>query len=175
MSDTFSALTDKIDLGAEITTEDYKAAIKGATKARAAVTYFIWKTLREMCPEVDATSVLVRAYEKYGTYMGAKWGQVQNAAEALVAQTSKGGYLVFEQEFIACGEEYAQKDFHCCPHIEMFRELGATDEEIKILCQDILSAGDYGNMLPHEKVRLEFKKQIGAGDDRCEYCVYKCE
>ncbi|SHH97018.1 L-2-amino-thiazoline-4-carboxylic acid hydrolase [Sporobacter termitidis DSM 10068] len=174
MSGEFEKLEAKIALDAPITRDEYKAAVKGAIQARSAVTYFIWKTLKEMYPEADATAVLVRAYEKFGAYSGSKWGDINNAAEALTAQTSKGGYLAFEQEFIACGGDYAQKDFHCCPHIEMFRELGATDEEIKILCRDILSAGDYGNMLPHDGVRLEFKKQIGMGDDHCEYCVYKC-
>ena len=169
----FDGLKKKIALDAPLTNEDYKAAVKGAIQGRSAVTYFIWKTLQEMYPQVDATAVLAKAYEKFGVYAGAKWGDIPDAGAALTAQTSKGGYLAFEQEFIACGAEYAQKDFHACPHIEMFRARGATPEEIKVLCQDILSAGDYGNLAPHKGVKLEFKKQIGAGDDHCEYCLSK--
>lgn len=171
MESEFEALEEKISLDERPTNEDYAAALKGAIQSRAAITYLIWKTLQEAYPDVDATKVLGDAYRAYGRYYGEKWEHVEDAASALLAQTSKGGYLVFGQTFKASGPEYAQKDFGSCPHMEMFRMLGASDEEMKILCQDILSEGDYGNFDPHEGVSLEFKKQIGAGDDHCEYCV----
>ena len=173
MDEGIKKLNEKINLDEQLTNEQFKAALKGAHKSRAYVTYFVWKTMQEMYPEIDATKVMEEAYRKFGVYCGKKWGEVNGADEALIKQTSKGGYLVFEQEFIACTPDYAQKNFHACPHMEAFDDLGATPEEKKVLCQVILSAGDYGNMDPHEKVTLEFKKQIGNGDDHCEYCVSK--
>lgn len=173
MDEGIKKLNDKIKLDEQITNEQFKTALKGAHKARAYVTYFVWKVLQEMHPEIDATKVMEEAYRRFGVYSGAKWGEIGGADEALIAQTSKGGYLVFEQEFIACTPDYAQKNFHACPHMEAFTDLGATAEEKKTLCQIILSAGDYGNMEPHDAVTLEFKSQIGAGDDCCAYCVSK--
>ena len=166
---------EKVTAPDSVSIKQFQLAVEGAIKARSKVTYLVWKELKEQCPEVDATKVMASAYEKFGELAGETWGDIENPGQALIAQSSMGGYLVFDQTLTECSETYAQKTFHHCPHIEAFRELGATDEEIKILCQDILSAGDYGNMNPHDKVRLEFRKQIGAGDDTCEYCVVPCE
>ena len=90
---------------------------------------------------------------------------------AIVSAQKGRAMISYLQELQAYSEDYAQKDFHFCPHVEAARELGATPEELRFFCQEILSAGDYGNMEPHPNVKLEFKKQIGAGDDHCEYCV----
>lgn len=164
---------DKLDLEAPITQEVYRNAIVAAQKGRAMICYLIWKQMKEMYPDIDADGVMIKAYERFGVINGEKWGKVENAKQALLAQSSKSGYLVFQQELKAYSEDHAQKDFHYCPHIAAIKELGATAEEIKFFCQEILSAGDYGNMIPHPCVKLEFKAQIGAGDDHCEYCVTK--
>ncbi|MGI6182152.1 MAG: L-2-amino-thiazoline-4-carboxylic acid hydrolase [Agathobaculum sp.] len=164
---------DKLNLDAEITPEIYRNAIVSAQKGRAMISYLVWKKMKEMYPEIDADAVMIATYREFGIINGKKWGNIENAKQSLLAQSSKSGYLVFQQELQAYSEDYAQKDFHFCPHIEAAKELGATPEEIKFFCQEILSAGDYGNMEPHPCVKLEFKKQIGAGDDHCEYCVSK--
>lgn len=164
---------DKLNLDGEITREAYRDAVVSAQKGRAMVSYLIWKKMKEMAPEIDADAVMIAAYREFGVINGQKWGTVGNARQSLLAQSSLSGYLAFRQELQAYTEDYAQKDFHYCPHIDAARELGATPEEIRFFCQEILSAGDYGNMEPHPGVRLTFKKQIGAGDDRCEYCVSK--
>lgn len=171
MKDDFTALEEKIDLGSTLTDDDLRRQLKGAIQGRSALTYFVWKVLGEQFGEQQATELLAEAYRRYGRHYGEQWGTVHNAAEALLAQTSKGGYLTFDQEFTACTPAYAQKDFHACPHMEMFRALGATPEEMKTLCQDVLSEGDYANLDSHPGVTLTFKKQIGAGDNHCEYCL----
>lgn len=164
---------DKLNLDAEITKEDYRNAIVSAQKARAMICYLIWKEMKLQYPEIDADKVMIEASEKFGILNGKKWGKIENAKQSLYAQSSKSGYLVFKQDLVAYSEDYAQKNFGYCPHIDAIKALGATEEEIKFFCQEILSAGDYGNMIPHPAVKLEFKKQIGAGDDHCEYCVSK--
>lgn len=164
---------DKLNLDGEITREDYRNAIVSAQKGRAMVSYLIWKEMKEQYPEIDADKVMIKAYEKFGIINGEKWGKIDNAKQALYAQSSKSGYLVFQQNLVDYSEDYAQKNFGYCPHMDAAKALGATPEELKFFCQEILSAGDYGNMIPHSGVKLEFKKQIGAGDDHCEYCVTK--
>ena len=164
---------DKLHLDAEITPEEYRTAIVSAQKGRAMVSYLIWKEMKKHFPAEEVDAVMIAAYEQFGIINGKKWGEIHTAKESLRAQSSKSGYLVFQQELQAYSDDYAQKDFHYCPHIDAVKELGATPEEIKFFCQEILSAGDYGNMIPHPCVKLEFKKQIGNGDDHCEYCVTK--
>lgn len=163
----------KLNLDAQPTNEDLRKAVSAANKARSMIMYLIWKEMKEQYPEIDVDKVMIKASENFGIYNGKKWGNITNAKEALYAQSSKAGYLVFQQELVDYTEEYAQKNFGRCPHIEAIKELGATPEEIKFFCQKILSAGDYGNMMPHDCVDLEWKKQIGNGDDYCAYCVKK--
>jgi len=164
---------DKLDLETQPTNEDLRKAALAANKARAMIMYLIWKEMKEQYPEIDADRIMIKASEKFGIHNGKKWGNIKNAKEALYAQSSKVGYLVFQQELVEYTEDYAQKNFRFCPHVDALKELGATAEEIKFFCQEILSAGDYGNMIPHECVKLEFKAQIGNGDDHCAYCVSK--
>ena len=137
------------------------------------MTYLIWKELQQECPEVDATALLGRVYRAWGAACGETWEGVHDAASALLAQTSKGGYLTFQQQFVCAGAERAQKDFGFCPHMEALDELGATPEEKRAFCQDILSEGDYGNLDPHPGLTLTFEHQIGVGDDHCSYVITK--
>ena len=161
----------KVATGDQIPKEQFVAAMKGAIQERSIVTYLIWKELEEKLGRDEATAILARVHRRFGQISGQRWGEVHDAAEALYAQINVGGVLVWEQSVSQCSPEYAQKDFKACPHIEAFRSLGATDEEVRILCQDILSEGDYGNLDPHEGVEVSFSAQIGAGDDHCSYCL----
>ncbi len=58
-------------------------------------------------------------------------GDIENPGQALIAQSSMGGYLVFDQTLKECSETYAQKTFHHCPAYRGFPGTGRTDEEIK--------------------------------------------
>ena len=166
-----AALREKVAADQPVSNEQLVSALKGAIKARSKVTYLIWKELQQECPEVDATALLGRVYRAWGAACGETWEGVHDAASALLAQTSKGGYLTFQQQFVCAGAERAQKDFGFCPHMEALDELGATPEEKRAFCQDILSEGDYGNLDPHPGLTLTFEHQIGAGDDHCSYVI----
>lgn len=166
-----AALREKVAADQPVSNEQLVSALKGAIKARSKVTYLIWKELQQECPEVDATALLGRVYRAWGAACGETWEGVHDAASALLAQTSKGGYLTFQQQFVCAGAERAQKDFGFCPHMEALDELGATPEEKRAFCQDILSEGDYGNLDPHPGLTLTFDHQIGAGDDHCSYVI----
>ena len=168
-----AALREKVAADQSVSNEQLVSALRGAIKARSKVTYLIWKELQQECPEVDATALLGRVYRAWGAACGETWEGVHDAASALLAQTSKGGYLTFQQQFVCAGAERAQKDFGFCPHMEALDELGATPEEKRAFCQDILSEGDYGNLDPHPGLTLTFEHQIGVGDDHCSYVITK--
>ena len=169
--DEFAALREKVAVDQPVSNEQLVSALKGAIKARSKVTYLIWKELERECPGIDATALIGRVYRAWGAECGAAWEGVHDAASALLAQTSKGGYLTFQQQFVCAGADRAQKDFAFCPHMEALDELGATPEEKRAFCQDILSEGDYGNLDPHPGLMLTFEHQIGAGDDHCSYVI----
>lgn len=163
----------KVGMEKQPTNEELRKAVEGAIKDRAIIYYFAWKTIQELHPEIDADEIMREASIKFGEYKGEKWGKIEDAAQALQAQSSKTGILVFEQEYITMTPEYAEKNFHHCPHLAAFRELGCSDEEVNKLCQDMLAHGDYGIFSPHKAVRMEFKQQISKGDPVCAMCISK--
>jgi len=166
---------EKVGMEKQPTNEDLRKAVEGAIKDRAIIYYFVWKTIQELHPEIDADEIMREASVKFGVYKGKQWGQIDDAAQALQAQSSKTGILVFKQEYITMTPEYSEKNFHHCPHLAAFRDLGCPEEEINKLCQDMLAYGDYGIFSPHEKVRMEFKQQISKGDPVCAMCISKVE
>jgi hypothetical protein len=154
-----------------VTAEQYRVAIKSAIKDRAVIYYCIWKKLRQLYPEVDATKVLREASWDFGIVKGNEiakkiGGTDKGPKEVLKGQTSKGGMLVFKQEIVELNDEKAVKIFHECPHLEAFRELGASDEELKVLCKDMLCWGDYGTFAPFPNVKLEWPSTLADGTNQ---------
>ena len=162
-------IEEKVELGDAVSREQFASAVKGAIQARSTITYLTWKELEAEVGAERATAILGRAHRAFGQIAGAQWEGVSDAQTALLAQCSPGGFAVFQQQLGNVGPQSACKVFGTCPHVEQFRKLGATDEEVRILCQDVLSEGDYGNLDAHEGITLAFDKQIGAGDDCCIY------
>lgn len=168
-----------LGLEQEVSAEQYKTALKSAIKDRALIYYCIWKKLMEMYPEVDADLVLQKASWDFGLIKGNQIAKMIEGTdigpkEVLKDQTSKGGMLVFEQEIVEFNNDKAVKVFHACPHVEVFRENGATPEEIKKLCRNMLCWGDYGSVAPFENVKLEFPSTIADGDGKgCEMTITK--
>jgi hypothetical protein len=161
------------DLGLEqgATAEQYRIAIKAAIKDRAIIYYCMWKTLQRLHPEVDASKVLREASWDFGVIKGKQMakkigGVDKTPKEVLEAQTSKGGMLVFKQEIVELNDERAVKIFNECPHIETFKELGATADELKTLCRDMLCWGDYGTFAPFPNVKLEWPSTLADGEGK---------
>ena len=174
MSDTcekksIQEFVDSLHLDSDVTAEQFCKAVKGAIKDRAIIYYCIWKKIKDLYPDVDADRILREASFKFGQIKGNQivqkiGGTNKNPQEVLKGQTSKGGMLVFKQEIVELNDEKAVKIFNSCPHIETFKELGATPEELKVLCRDMLCWGDYGTFDPFPGVKLEWPSTIADGE-----------
>lgn len=137
----------RIGYDAPVSREELKNALEGAMKDRGLYLYGLYKS----------------------NYMG----RVENAMDGMLNQSSKNGMIVFEQEFTALSEDYAEKHIHNRPLINAFREVGATPEEIRTLCPKILGPSDAGILEPFsDKVELSFPKTLST-DDVCIMCVKK--
>jgi hypothetical protein len=162
---------DELKLDQPISIEEFKTAIKEAYKDRSRQIYFIWRKLKELYPEVDANRVIAEGSWDFGIYQGkkiaAKYGAENiGPKEALLGQTSKGGILVFEQVIEKIEEDEAVKMFNACPHCEALEELGATPEEIKAFCRDMLGKCDYAICAPFPNVKIDFPTTIGDGEGK---------
>jgi len=105
------------------------------------------------------------SYE-FGKFKSKNIGEVKNAADALLNQTSRGGILAFKQEMTKLNECQAEKHIYNCPHINAFKEMGCSPEEIIKLCKDLLMPGDFAMLESFPNIKLEFPKNL-AEDDVC--------
>ena len=54
--------------------------------------------------------------------------------------------------------------FTACPHCEAIRELGATPEEIKCFCRNMIGACDYAIVHPFTHCKIEFPTTVADGE-----------
>ena len=165
---------EKLGVKDNITPEDFAKAMESAIEGRAKIFYFVWKTLQRLYPEIDADKVMATASYEFGKYNSKTMGNVKDAADALLNQTSRGGMLAFKQEITELSEKSAEKRIYNCPHVNAFKELGCSQEEISKLCKMLLMPGDFAQLEPFPGVKLEFPKTL-ADDDVCIMRITKQE
>ena len=162
------AFTGGMHFGENITQEEFKNAMMGAYMDRARQVWFIYKKMKELYPEIDAERVIREGSWDFGLYQGNKIAEKYGAEnvgprEALFGQTSKGGMLVFDQEILEADDEKAVKLFKHCPHVDAIKELGATDEEVRAFCRDMIGACDYAICHPFPHVTIDFPTTVADG------------
>jgi len=163
------AFTGGMHFREAVSEEEFKQAVRSAYMDRSRQLWFIYKKMKELYPEIDAERVIREGSWDFGLYQGNKIAEKYGAEnvgpkEALFGQTSKGGMLVFDQEILEADDEKAVKHFRCCPHVEALRELGATDEEIRCFCRDMIGACDYAICHPFPHVGIDFPTTIADGE-----------
>ena len=173
---------DELNLEAPVSPGEFKRNVKSAYMDRSKQIYFIWKKIQELYPEVDANRIIREASWDFGLYQGnqivKKYGGAEQMGpkEALLGQTSKAGMLVFEQEILEVENDKAVKNFGACPHCEAIRELGATDEEVRAFCRDMLSSCDYAIVHPCPNVKLDFPTTVADGKgEPCRMVITRVE
>ncbi len=169
--------TDSLNFGKPISQEEFKAAIKSAYMDRSRQVWFIYKKLQELYPEVDAKRVIREGSWDFGFYQGQKIAEKYGAEnvgpkEAIIGQTSKGGMLVFDQEIIQLEDDKSVKHFRACPHVEAIKELGASPEEVKSFCREMIGLCDFAIVEPFVNCDIEFPTTIADGiDEPCRMTI----
>lgn len=158
-----------LHFGETVTEAEFKAAVKSAYMDRSRQIWFIYKKIKELYPEVDAERIIREGSWDFGIYQGNQIAEKYGAEnigpkEALFGQTSKGGMLVFEQDIIQADDDKAVKHFNACPHCEAIRELGATPEEIKAFCRQMIGSCDYAIVHPFPNVTIDFPTTVADGE-----------
>lgn len=74
---------------------------------------------------------------------------------------------VYEREVVSSNENEGYVKMSFCPLLKAWRDNGASDEEIRDLC-DIASEGDYSSV--SDNLKLTFDKRLADLD---EYCLMK--
>lgn len=82
------------------------------------------------------------------------------------------GEKTFEMEIIECTTDKLSIDFHYCPLVAAWQKLGASDEEIALLC-DIAMDGDRGIISQFEGYRFALDGVIAKGNPVCKIRIEK--
>lgn len=160
---------ESLKLEEDVSPKEFHEAINSAYKDRSRQVYFIWKKLKELYPEIDANRVIREGSWDFGVWQGEqivkKCGTNEiGPKEAILGQTSKGGWFVFQQEITEFTDDKAIKMFNNCPHVEALKEMNLSKDEIKAFCRDMLGACDYGICHPFSKVNIEFPTTVADGE-----------
>lgn len=160
---------DSLKLDESVSIEDFRKAIKSAYMDRTTQVYFIWKKLKELYPEVDANKVVREGSWDFGLFQGNQIAEKYGAnnigpKEAILGQTSKGGWLVFNQEITEFTDDKAIKMFNSCPHVEALERLNVSKEQIKEFCRDMLGHCDYAICHPFPNVEIDFPTTVADGE-----------
>ena len=160
---------DEMALDKNIPPEEFHKSVKEAYKDRTRQVYFIWQAIKELYPDVDANKIIRLGSRKFGQYQGKKIAEKAGTSllgptDALLGQTSRGGYFVFQQEIVKLEEDEAIKLFNACPHVEALAEMGLDREEIRMFCRDMLIACDYGIIEALEGVEISFPTTVADGE-----------
>lgn len=162
------AYMEGLRLEEPVSAEEFHRAVKSAYKDRSAQVYFIWKALKELYPEVDANRVIREGSRAFGLWQGQKIADKYGAenigpVEAVLGQSSKGGFMTFEQELLELEDDRAVKLFHACPHAEVLAELGEDAETVRMFCRDMLGHCDYAICEPFPNVEIDFPTTVADG------------
>jgi hypothetical protein len=167
--EAIAKFVESLKLEDPVSPEDFYKAILSAYQDGTRQVYFIWKKLKELYPEVDANKVIGEGSWDFGVFQGEqilKKSKEENIGpvEALLGQTSKGGWFVFQQEITELNDEKAVKIFHQCPHVLALEDLGLSPAEIKTFCRDMLGRCDYGIVAPFTEVDIDFPTTVADGE-----------
>ena len=143
--------------------------VRKAIEHRATWMYLLLKEARERGlawdefarPAIFATGCL------NGQKKLAKMKDPSNMAEfstVFAGETSRG---VFEMEVVKQDEDGYHLDFHYCPLVTAWKELGATQEEIEQLC-DIAMDGDRGVADQFPEFEFSLGDTIAEGGSVCQ-------
>ncbi len=96
---------------------------------------------------------------------------LEEFATVFAGETSRG---VFEMELVKQDSEGYYLDFHYCPLVKAWQELGASQEEIEQLC-DIAMDGDRGVADQFPSFEFSLGRTIAQGSEVCQIRFDKVE
>lgn len=146
--------------------------VRGAYGHRAEWLYFLCKS---GLPEEKEDGPLHQAIRQCGHLHGRrKFGSTTSLQEFADVFRGSPAKEVFEMRTVHLDDELFEVEFHACPLVKAWKELGASDEEISKLC-DIAMDGDRGIIEELGGYDFELPETIACGHDRCLIRISKSD
>ncbi|MCL2856277.1 MAG: L-2-amino-thiazoline-4-carboxylic acid hydrolase [Oscillospiraceae bacterium] len=138
--------------------------LRGAIEHRATWFYLLIKEAKKRGLDYDfARDAIFSCGAFHG---GHKFAKTDNLVEFGPTFATENVKNIFEMDVTTSPEEM-YIEFHYCPLVSAWQKLGATEEEIEILC-DIAMDGDRGIASAYPAFEFELGKTIAKGDDVCQ-------
>lgn len=171
MQQKIDEFMEGLKLEEDVSAKMFEMTARRLIQARSIIFYLIWKKLKEMHPEVNATEVLKEASIEFGLIQseGLKKrleGKNIDAETCMLSHISKMQALAFDVELKSITPEKSIRYFKRCPHVEIFEELGVAPEDIKTLCRDMLCHGDYATFYPFDNIDFIWEHTIADDGER---------
>ncbi len=150
-------------------------AIRNAIEHRATWFYLLFDEIRKSGG--DAEAVGRAAVYRCGAFHGLEkmfknCADTKDLREFVKVFADETGLKLFEMEVLENSRDKLSLDFHYCPLVTAWKKLGASDEEIALLC-DIAMEGDRGIISQFDGYKFELGQTIAAGDPVCEIRISK--
>lgn len=94
-------------------------------------------------------------------------GTSLRAFETEFAEPNGNGRKIFEMEEVLKTDDHYHLNFHYCPLVTAWQQLGLPDDEIALLC-DIAMNGDRGIASAYDDFTFSLGKTIAQGHPHCE-------
>lgn len=148
--------------------EQVRDEVRAAIEDRAVWLYLI---VKELCEEKKLKELpeISRAIFKFGEMKGGQMPPAESPAEWARNLITPVGEKVFEQKLVEEADDEAVLEFSHCPLVEAWRKMGASGEEVAVLCK-MARCGDYGRIASFP-LELSFEKLLAEGDNVCRLIV----
>lgn len=168
-----NAFLDSLRMNEPATNEELRAASEAGIRDRARFFYSVWKTIREMYPNIDAEAIMREASKKFGSCRSNYFRGLSDCREVVKNDFPKDAMLVYEVDITELGPDKAVCNFHHCPHMAAFEELGCSEEEKRKLCLEMLIHGDYAAYRDCDNIELSFSEIIARNESVCGFTLTK--
>lgn len=157
-------------------TKEAKKQVIEAHKTRAIMYYYLYEEIEKECGEDRAQVIFKKATHRRGKDIQKSYEQFliesnyQGLAEHFCTSSPSEGEL-FHPRIEEVEKNRAVLTMDSCPLISAWKDLGLSEEKIKVLCE-VSSYIDFGTF-ESENTELSFTHQIGRGDDKCRLIIQK--
>lgn len=139
--------------------------VRAAIKDRAIWLALLFRSFKEALPEEEVERLARKAIYEFGRLKALKDPKGLAPADWVRRHVEKGSSLVFDSD-VEAAEGFAVQRMKCCPLVEAWREMGCTEDEVRLFC-DIAMEGDRGRADFHG-VRMEIRERLAEGGRFCD-------
>ncbi len=140
-------------------------AVRSAIEDRATYLYLLLKEMEAANGPAAAVEMAKRAIFRYGQVKARSMPRLESTVDFVRHQMRTGRAEIFAKQVAQETPAQSEIHFHYCPLVAAWQRLGATPEELSVLC-DIAMQGDFG-MVSASPFTLRIASSLARGDDCC--------